>query len=170
MPEDKARKKARDAKHYQENKAIYKLRANAWRKANPEKARAIANASNGRRTRKQSNQQRKRPPEICRKYTEAWKRNNPERYQLLHKNKKLRRRALELNCIRTATIEDLKSIRLASNGICHYCLTPANELTYDHVIPLSKGGAHSKDNIVMACRSCNCSKGAKIIRGVAAYA
>lgn len=27
--------------------------------------------------------------------------------------------------------------------------------TIDHVIPRSKGGANSRDNIVMACQSCN---------------
>jgi 5-methylcytosine-specific restriction endonuclease McrA len=31
--------------------------------------------------------------------------------------------------------------------------------TMDHVIPLSKGGAHSMDNAVLACWSCNTSKG-----------
>ena len=30
--------------------------------------------------------------------------------------------------------------------------------TLDHKIPLIRGGTHSKDNCVMACVSCNCSK------------
>ena len=35
------------------------------------------------------------------------------------------------------------------------------KLTVDHLIPQAKGGAHSGDNSVWACRSCNSSKGKK---------
>ncbi len=31
----------------------------------------------------------------------------------------------------------------------------------DHVVPLSKGGEHSEDNLVPACAPCNLSKGNK---------
>ena len=31
----------------------------------------------------------------------------------------------------------------------------------EHVVPISKGGAHDIDNIVPACAACNSSKGAK---------
>ena len=30
-------------------------------------------------------------------------------------------------------------------------------------MPLSKGGHHERENVVAACRSCNSSKGAKIL-------
>jgi 5-methylcytosine-specific restriction endonuclease McrA len=39
---------------------------------------------------------------------------------------------------------------------CQYCGAPAENL--DHVIPRSKGGAHSWDNVVAACRRCNSRK------------
>ena len=35
------------------------------------------------------------------------------------------------------------------------------DLTIDHIVPLSDGGSHSLDNLCVACTSCNCSKGAK---------
>ena len=39
---------------------------------------------------------------------------------------------------------------------CQYCDQPAENI--DHVIPRSKGGAHSWDNVVAACRPCNARK------------
>ncbi|NES99281.1 MAG: HNH endonuclease [Sphaerospermopsis sp. SIO1G2] len=43
---------------------------------------------------------------------------------------------------------------------CQYCGTHKN-LTLDHVIPRSKGGSHSWDNVVTACSRCNSLKGDK---------
>jgi 5-methylcytosine-specific restriction endonuclease McrA len=45
---------------------------------------------------------------------------------------------------------------------CQYCGTSKN-LTIDHVMPRSKGGAHSWDNVVIACESCNGQKGDKLL-------
>ncbi|NEP02330.1 MAG: HNH endonuclease [Symploca sp. SIO2E9] len=42
--------------------------------------------------------------------------------------------------------------------ICQYCGS-TKELTLDHVIPRSKGGKHSWDNVVIACQQCNSRKG-----------
>jgi 5-methylcytosine-specific restriction endonuclease McrA len=41
---------------------------------------------------------------------------------------------------------------------CQYCGSTRN-LTLDHVIPRSKGGKHSWDNVVIACERCNAKKG-----------
>lgn len=45
---------------------------------------------------------------------------------------------------------------------CLRCLTDKN-FTIDHVIPLVRGGRHIADNLVASCRSCNSSKGAKLL-------
>ena len=37
--------------------------------------------------------------------------------------------------------------------------------TLDHIIPLAKGGTHTKENIKTACRQCNALKADKIIEG-----
>jgi 5-methylcytosine-specific restriction endonuclease McrA len=37
------------------------------------------------------------------------------------------------------------------------------DATLDHVIPLSKGGAHGAENVVVACHSCNSGKRDRII-------
>jgi 5-methylcytosine-specific restriction endonuclease McrA len=39
---------------------------------------------------------------------------------------------------------------------CQYCGAPAENV--DHVIPKSRGGRHSWDNVVAACRRCNSKK------------
>lgn len=48
------------------------------------------------------------------------------------------------------------------HGICVYCektLESYHEVTYDHVVPLSRGGSNGWENIVSACTSCNNRKG-----------
>ena len=40
---------------------------------------------------------------------------------------------------------------------CFYCGSDAS--TLDHIIPHSKGGGSTIDNLIPACRACNCSKG-----------
>jgi 5-methylcytosine-specific restriction endonuclease McrA len=42
---------------------------------------------------------------------------------------------------------------------CNYCGERATEA--DHYKPLSRGGLHCRENIVPACKSCNCSKNAR---------
>lgn len=43
---------------------------------------------------------------------------------------------------------------------CVYCGSTIN-LTTDHLIPKNKGGDDSADNVVLACQSCNSSRGDK---------
>ena len=44
--------------------------------------------------------------------------------------------------------------------VCIYCGS-AEDLTLDHLIPLTREGPHCQDNLAVACRSCNSSKGTK---------
>lgn len=48
------------------------------------------------------------------------------------------------------------------NHICQYCGATRN-LTIDHVIPRSKGGLHTWDNVVTACGTCNSQKGDRLL-------
>ena len=41
---------------------------------------------------------------------------------------------------------------------CQYCGRRSTELTLDHVLPRSRGGPGSWDNLVAACRPCNLRK------------
>lgn len=42
---------------------------------------------------------------------------------------------------------------------CQYCGIKSSELTVDHIIPKSRGGQDSWENMVAACRECNNKKG-----------
>ncbi|MDM7325247.1 MAG: HNH endonuclease [Thermus sp.] len=42
---------------------------------------------------------------------------------------------------------------------CQYCGRRGGELTVDHVLPKSRGGRSTWENLVAACRSCNLKKG-----------
>lgn len=44
---------------------------------------------------------------------------------------------------------------------CQYCSMVTAELTVDHVLPRHRGGTHSWENLVSACRSCNHRKGGR---------
>jgi 5-methylcytosine-specific restriction endonuclease McrA len=47
---------------------------------------------------------------------------------------------------------------------CQYCGHERGSLTVDHVIPRSKGGGSSWDNIVTCCAPCNRRKGDRLPR------
>ena len=41
---------------------------------------------------------------------------------------------------------------------CQYCGAPRSDLTLDHVLPRSRGGPTSWENVVACCRACNARK------------
>ncbi len=50
-----------------------------------------------------------------------------------------------------------KNILLRDRNTCQYCgrLAPAPELTLDHVVPRSRGGKSTWENLVACCKPCN---------------
>ncbi len=95
---------------------------------------------------------------------------NNDDYKNRIRNAEYKRKALKQN----AYVEDVEfnAIFDRDGGICWLCREAVNPqlkwpdigyATLDHVIPLSKGGKHSYDNIKLAHMSCNCKKGAKVV-------
>lgn len=78
-------------------------------------------------------------------------------------------RLLKLVKIRRASQEvrfSRANIYQRDHYTCQYCGTrhAAEELTFDHVIPLVQGGDTSWENIVTACLACNNRKGGRTPR------
>jgi 5-methylcytosine-specific restriction endonuclease McrA len=44
---------------------------------------------------------------------------------------------------------------------CQYCGHQSHDLTLDHVLPRHRGGGHSWENLVTACKTCNHRKGSR---------
>jgi 5-methylcytosine-specific restriction endonuclease McrA len=63
------------------------------------------------------------------------------------------------------------NVFLRDSFSCQYCGDDfsASELTFDHVIPRSKGGLTEWENVVAACSGCNVVKGNKLPRQCGMY-
>ncbi len=67
----------------------------------------------------------------------------------------------------TITYQSLDKLMLIQESKCKYCntdldLQPKGCVHLDHVIPLSKGGIHSINNVVWSCAMCNYKKNNKL--------
>src|ERR1700742_4904296 len=58
-----------------------------------------------------------------------------------------------------------KNILLRDRNTCQYCgvLLSSSDLTLDHVIPRSRGGSSSWENLVACCHPCNRKKGNRLL-------
>ena len=72
---------------------------------------------------------------------------------------KMRYRARKLNAVHIPYSP--KELFNKYNNLCVYCGDEGK--TLDHVIPLFRGGSDTEDNLVVACKSCNSSKGTKLL-------
>ncbi len=103
------------------------------------------------------------------KYEKQWREQNPQRYKVIrlhydhslkgrssHLNRDSRRRA---NGGRQLKSTDIQFILTRDNNICHICHKKVRrDLSFDHLIPLSKGGDNSPNNIRVAHLKCNISR------------
>lgn len=58
------------------------------------------------------------------------------------------------------------NVFLRDHFSCQYCGKnhPAQDLTFDHVVPRSRGGRTSWENVVTACRRCNFAKANRLAK------
>jgi len=97
--------------------------------------------------------------EMIKENNKKWRKENKEHYKILdHKRRELKKRA---GSVKDIAIHYKNKLKIFGNT-CVYCGCSVElRLTVDHLIPLSKGGDNSYNNIVPACKSCNSRKSAK---------
>lgn len=83
--------------------------------------------------------------------TAAYAASHPESLRTTRARRRARKKALPA----TLTTEQWEAIKRAYRNRCAYCSKRPRRLTQDHVVPVSKGGGTTPDNIVPACGPCN---------------
>lgn len=124
-----------------------------WRDANPEKLAAQRNKSQDNKAKARAWTKawiQAHPEKMC-AYYKRWYVENQDALRLLYSERRARYAASDFK------FEDWLSILEVFGHRCAYCLQ-IRKLTRDHVRPISRGGVHTADNIVPACRSCNSRK------------
>lgn len=166
-----------NANYYEEHKAKAKARTQAWYRANKEKSQAYHKAlrerkgqelldkkkayyaTNKKRIREYQNSHR--DPKAVYERVKAWRKANPEKYKALYTRDMNKRRALKL-ATQVGKV-DYEAVKTAANGLCGICTLPIEgKFEYDHIVPLSKGGAHTTENHQLTHPSCNRKKSAKL--------
>ncbi len=94
----------------------------------------------------------------------VWVATNPEAFKAIQKKYltknpvHIRRRVHMQRIVRTLTAAQWAETLALFDHRCAYCLRNDLPMTQDHVIPVSKGGDHTQENVVPACKPCNSKK------------
>ncbi len=149
----------------EEQKQAARVRAREWHLANRERARVAAKkwyALNAEVAKERARRWREEHPEMA-KAADARKRANrsPEYLEKRRIDEQNRRARMKLSGGRL-TKGLAKRLYALQNGLCVYCRTDLNcAFDLDHIVPISKGGAHSDENIQLLCPTCNRRKHTK---------
>lgn len=137
----------RSRRNYLEHKEEYRERTYKWRHENPEKEREHKRVY------------RERHKEGIKKYRSCFRREHPEKDLAYGARRRMLIGAKMDNEI------DIKRIYKRDRDICYLCgkKVKKSERHLDHVIPLSRGGAHSEENLRVTHGRCNLIKGAKLV-------
>jgi 5-methylcytosine-specific restriction endonuclease McrA len=172
--------KERAAQQRHDAKPGRRLRSNELRrlrhKENPEKMQEVWRKAYQRNSKKRIEQAKQyyeknrgrvreyrlRSIEKIRADYRDWCQRNRERCRLRVRVRNARRKAVTVGDPRCVK-EFYRHVQTASRLRCYYCrrFTKRSERHVDHIVPLTKGGAHAVGNLCCACATCNLKKGAK---------
>lgn len=136
----------------------------AWQKDNPERKLELTRqwyAKHREAARERARSYYAEHMEERKEYNRRWARENLEAMQEKGRRRRARKAGADVGDV-PADVRDILYER--QEGRCVYCGLPLSEgdgIHLDHVVPLAQGGAHSMENLVLACAPCNLSKGAK---------
>lgn len=161
----KARKQANPEKvkeqyrrYYEVNAERIKAKDRAYRAANKEVWRRFYE-KNAEKRKAYTRQYRLSNLDKVNDSRRDWRKNNIEHVRMKARDYAHRRRLLKSSG--QFSPAEWREIKQRQGGRCFYCEKKTKMLEIEHVIPLSRGGAHAASNIVAACRPCNAKKGVK---------
>lgn len=95
--------------------------------------------------------------------TKEWKKNNPEKAREIRIAGENNRRARVKNVGGKISAKRIRDLLIEQNNCCYWCLEVfVKPYEIEHIIPLSKGGDNSEENIALACKLCNAQKNNKL--------
>ena len=99
-------------------------------------------------------------PEKARERRQRWERSNPLKRRQKYMRYMARKRGASLGTV------NYERILARAGYYCHICggVVTAETLHFDHVIPLSRGGSHTEENIKVSHGICNDRKGTRLLR------
>jgi 5-methylcytosine-specific restriction endonuclease McrA len=146
-------------------KTCSKARSVAWKKANPDRVRLHNKRKNKKvwAVQKQDKDYllkktlyRQSRKEIYNARAKEWNKNNKDKTRVYVAKAQTKRRGAQVFTILS------REMNAIYNSNCAFCKSRQN-ITIDHIIPLSRGGNHSIGNLQPLCKSCNSSKKARFI-------
>lgn len=135
------------------------------------KKRWLSNPENKEKRRLGSLRWKEKNPLAAQLLWREWAKKNQNRIKAWRRSPKgkmcfaesqAKRRAFYRQVVCSLTMQEWQTIKKGQFFRCAFC-KKKKKLEMDHIHPLSKGGHHIKENIQGLCRSCNASKGAKIL-------
>lgn len=138
-------------------RVICRIATKKWKKANPKKAKEWR-ILNKERVRIRARLLYQKNPEKYRAYSRKYSKT-PNGVLANAKNHALRR-ARERKMESTLTLDEWVSIKRLQQWKCAYC-KKRKKLTLEHILPVTRGGNHVKENVRALCATCNGSKNNK---------
>jgi 5-methylcytosine-specific restriction endonuclease McrA len=147
---------ARDPQGNVEKTRQWRLQNPGRRNESQRKYYATISENHKKRARERQNRYNRAHPDKCYASCKRFRARHPE----FHRASEKRRRAAKAHTpLNNFTSKEWEEMKAAHGHRCVYCGRKMQRLTQDHITPLSKGGAHTKLNIVPACGKCNSRKG-----------
>jgi 5-methylcytosine-specific restriction endonuclease McrA len=135
----------------EENREYHAAKSKEWRENNPDRFKERRDAWSQANPQSQNETRKK------------WLADNKHKVRQIKQAYKLRRKEWEVGDV------DYDEILARDGLVCHICgldVAP-DDIHFDHVIPLSKEGMHSMDNIHVSHSKCNLKKNNKLMEELA---
>ncbi len=144
----------RRKKYYKQNKEQQINYSKEYQKNHPERTKQIKKRHSIKRS------------EYIKARVKKWIAANPIHNRLIRQ--RVRLSGINYDSLTLNELIEIYNLHKTDNDlyICHYChkALEFSETTIDHIIPISKGGSNSADNITIACLKCNAKKGDRILK------